>query len=173
MSAFDPKQTLAAPKSRNEALWNVSQQRSRLFYLDVGGADHLGPLLGFSGDELAELGGRHRNRGAAEVREPLFDRRIGESSVDLTVELLDNFGGRIPGRTDTEKPASVVAGQEFTHRWDVRQHRRPRRGCDRQRAQLTRSDVANRLKYWSKHNLHLSTEQIEQSLRRDRPPELI
>jgi hypothetical protein len=78
---------------------------------------------------------------------------------------LDNFGGRILGRTDTEKPASIVARQEFTHRWDFRQHRRPRRGCDRKRAQLTRSDVANRLKYWSKHNLHLPTEQIEQRRR--------
>jgi hypothetical protein len=33
--------------------------------LDVGRADHLAPLLGFLGDQLAEVGGRARKRRAA------------------------------------------------------------------------------------------------------------
>jgi hypothetical protein len=36
-----------------ERLWQPAS-----FRLDVGGSDHLGPLLGFVGDELAEVGGR-------------------------------------------------------------------------------------------------------------------
>jgi len=34
------------------------------FRLDMGGADHLGPFLGFIGEELAELGRRERKRRA-------------------------------------------------------------------------------------------------------------
>src|SRR5260370_36968043 len=32
-----------------------------LLRFDAGELDHLGPLLGFVGDEVAELGGRHRH----------------------------------------------------------------------------------------------------------------
>jgi hypothetical protein len=32
-----------------------------LLWLDVGGPDHLGPLVGVVGDELAKVGGRHRH----------------------------------------------------------------------------------------------------------------
>ena len=38
--------------------------------LMAGELDHLAPLLGFVGDELAEVGGRARKRRAAEVGEP-------------------------------------------------------------------------------------------------------
>src|SRR6516165_11683522 len=47
--------------------------------LDVGRADHLAPLFGVLGDELAELSGRHRQWNAAQVCEPLLDLRIGEA----------------------------------------------------------------------------------------------
>jgi hypothetical protein len=38
--------------------------------LDVRELDHLGPLLGFVGDELAEVAGRSRKRRAAQVGKP-------------------------------------------------------------------------------------------------------
>jgi hypothetical protein len=41
-----------------------------LFRLDVGGPDHLAPLLGFVGDKLAEIGGRVTQSNAAEVGKP-------------------------------------------------------------------------------------------------------
>src|SRR5262249_22938216 len=40
------------------ALWNIGATRMALFGLDVGRPDHLAPLLGFVGDELAKVGGR-------------------------------------------------------------------------------------------------------------------
>src|SRR5215469_8782278 len=49
------------------------------FRLDVGGADHLGPFLGFVGEELAELGWRERKRGASEIGKARLDFGIARS----------------------------------------------------------------------------------------------
>jgi len=54
----------------------------------------LPPFRGFVGDELAELGGRHGHRNAANVGEPRPDLRIGETRIDLLVELVDHVGRR-------------------------------------------------------------------------------
>jgi hypothetical protein len=40
--------------------------------LDAGELDHLAPLLGFLRDQLAEVGGRHRHRHAAQIGKPRF-----------------------------------------------------------------------------------------------------
>src|SRR5215831_8173197 len=48
--------------------------------LDAGEFDHLGPFLGFVGDELAEVGRRERNRRAAQVVKPRPDLGIGKAS---------------------------------------------------------------------------------------------
>src|SRR5436309_12070402 len=48
------------------------------FGLDVGCPDHLGPLLGFLGDQLAELVGRHRRRQAAIGDETRLHPGLGE-----------------------------------------------------------------------------------------------
>src|SRR5262245_1008981 len=45
--------------------------------LDVGRADHLAPLLGFCGDEFAEVGRRADKRCAAQVGQPLLNLGIG------------------------------------------------------------------------------------------------
>src|SRR6516165_11861875 len=57
------------------------------FRLDMGGADHLGPFLGFVGEELAELGRTERKRGAAEIGKARLDFGISEGKRDLAVEL--------------------------------------------------------------------------------------
>ena len=54
----------------------------------------LPPFRGFVGDELAKLGGRHGHRNAANVGEPRPDLRIGETRIDLLVELVDHVGRR-------------------------------------------------------------------------------
>jgi hypothetical protein len=59
--------------------------------LDARGLDHLGPLLGFVGDELAEIGGRARQRRTTHIGKPRLHFGIGEGSVDLLVELLDDL----------------------------------------------------------------------------------
>src|SRR2546430_1326686 len=49
--------------------------------------DHLAPLLGFLSDQLPEVSGPTRKHRAAEVSEPRFHVGIGESRIDLLVEL--------------------------------------------------------------------------------------
>src|SRR5262249_24666574 len=46
--------------------------------LEVGRPDHLGPLLGVVGNELAEIGGRAGKQRAAEVEQPRLELRILE-----------------------------------------------------------------------------------------------
>jgi len=73
--------------------------------LDVGSPDHLGPLLGFGGDELTEVRGRHRHRLVAEVGKPSLDALIGEGGVDLVVEPLDDVSRRVPWRAESRDPS--------------------------------------------------------------------
>src|SRR5262249_14118157 len=76
-----------------------------LFRLDVEEFDHLAPLLGFISDELPEVGRRATKWSAANIGEPRADTGIGESGIDLLVELVDGFGGRALGRSNP-KPAT-------------------------------------------------------------------
>src|ERR1700694_1653135 len=78
---------------------------SVLLRLDVDCPDYLTPLLGFFGDELSEVGGRARKRGAAQVGKARLDTSIGEASIDLPVELLDDFGRRIPRHAQADPSA--------------------------------------------------------------------
>ena len=68
--------------------------------LDVGELHHLGPFLGFVDDESAEVGGRTRKRCASQVGKPGLHLGIGESAIDLSVELVDDVGGRVSRRAD-------------------------------------------------------------------------
>src|ERR1700722_8589628 len=88
---------------------NVAPQRDGLFRLDVGGADHLAPFLGFSGDERAELGGGHRHRAPAEIGEPRLQPGIREAGIDFPVEPLDDLGWGALGRPDAIPLARLVA----------------------------------------------------------------
>src|SRR5262245_46468855 len=76
---------------RNGTLWNIDSGSASV-RLDVEGADHLAPLLGFVSDELCEVGGRERECVAAQVGKPRFELGIDKASVDLLVELLDDLG---------------------------------------------------------------------------------
>src|SRR5262245_45052389 len=133
MSANDPKRTLASPKSRNGC---------------YGISDH--GCLGYSGLMLA-----------AQIGYPRRHRGIGEARIDFPVERVDDFRRRVLGCTEAKPPARLVARHEFTHRRDVRQRHRARRGGDRQGAQLTCPDVLHRRGNALKHDLHLSAEQID------------
>ena len=50
----------------------------KLFWLDVGGPDHLVPLLSLLGEELAEVGGGARETRATQTGKPRLDPGIGE-----------------------------------------------------------------------------------------------
>src|SRR5262245_52983815 len=91
----------------------------RSFRLAVGRPDHLGPLLGFLGNELAEIGGRADERRAAEFGEPRLDLAMREAGVDLMVEPSSYLARRVLGRTDCNKCAGREARQEFAQCWHV------------------------------------------------------
>src|SRR5262249_58839992 len=87
--------------------------------LDIGGADHLAPLLGLVGDELAEVGGRAGKCAGSEFGNSRLDLKIGKSSVNFLVELEHDFGGYIFRRGDTEPRIGLITRQEFGYGWNV------------------------------------------------------
>ena len=82
--------------------------------LDVGRSDHPAPSFGFISDKIAKLGRRRRAWKATEVRESLLDLWIGKSSIDLAIELVDEFGRGVLRRADPEPYRRLIARYEFT-----------------------------------------------------------
>ena len=76
----------------------------------------LPPFRGFVGDELAKLGGRHGHPNAANVGGPRLDLHIGETRIDLLVELVDHVDRRARRCADpwrlTSNSAKVNASDE-------------------------------------------------------------
>src|SRR5262249_59376490 len=88
----DPQRVIGT-HSQIGRLWNIDSGSASV-RLDVEGPDDLAPLFGFVGDELAKVGGREREHVATQVGKPRLHLGIGEASVDLLVELLDDLGRR-------------------------------------------------------------------------------
>src|SRR5262245_25793327 len=109
------------------------RRRSGSFRLYTGELDHLAPLLGFVGDQLAKVCGRTGKNHATHVGELRLEFAISESGVDLRVELVDDLGRRAPGHADAEPAGRLVTWQEIAHSWNVRQRIRTRcaRYCER------------------------------------------
>src|SRR5215813_12088399 len=91
------------------------------FRLDVGPPDHLCPLCRVVRDELLEVGGRAAKRRASLLDKPGLDNRIGDSGVDLPVEIFNDLGGRAPRRANSIPCTRLIARDEIAHGWDVRQ----------------------------------------------------
>src|SRR5262245_12242338 len=68
--------------------------------LDAGELDHVGPLLGFVGDQLGEVGSGAGKWFTTEIGHPRLHRGLGERRVDLAVQSLHDFGWSAPGRAD-------------------------------------------------------------------------
>src|SRR5262249_4946206 len=68
--------------------------------LDAGELDHLGPLLGFLGDQLGEVGSGAGKWFTTEIGHPRLHRGLGEHRVDLTVQSLHDFDRSAPGRAN-------------------------------------------------------------------------
>src|SRR5262245_59576156 len=119
-----------------ERAYGISAPSPTSVCLDAGQLDHLAPLLGFFGDELAEVGGRARNHCTAQIGEPCLKLGIGKASVDLRVELVDDFLWSVLRRAETPPCACLVSLHKLTYGRDVRQCVRARRGGYRERTQL-------------------------------------
>src|SRR5262249_59612161 len=86
---------------------------------------HLGPLLGFVGDEPAEVGGRARNHDCTEVGEPCLYFGIRESRIDLLVELVDDLGGCVFWEADALPEDPPLTPPQITPPPDVPPPRPP------------------------------------------------
>src|SRR5438132_6856112 len=79
------------------------------------GTDHLGPFLGFIGEELAEFSRCQRKRRAAQIGKARRDFGISEGRSDLAIELIDNGGGLFLGApSPSQSPASKPGTNSLT-----------------------------------------------------------
>src|SRR5262245_65918077 len=76
--------------------------------LDAGELHHFGPLLGFAGEETAEVGGWAGQHRSTHVGQPRLRLGVGEDCIDLHVEPPDDLRRRVPGRNDAEERAGLV-----------------------------------------------------------------
>jgi hypothetical protein len=76
-------------------VWNIGPRVKDLIHPDLGRLDHLSPLLCVLGDEFAEVGGCHRLWNAADLSESRHYLRISEGRINLFVDLVDDFAGRV------------------------------------------------------------------------------
>src|SRR5262245_12006711 len=127
-----------------------------LLRLDVGRPNHLAPLLGFVGDELAEVGRRANKHRAAEVSKPRLQPRIGNTGVNLLVKLLDNVGWRASRCANTSECTRLKTWHGIADGWNVWEWIQPRNGCHAERAQLARFDVFGRTSHRVEQHLNLT-----------------
>src|SRR5262249_60155631 len=86
---------IAAANVLMNALRNVHGIAWRIASLnpDVGCADHLGPFLGFLGNEFAETGGRKGKLSATFVGKPRLDFGISKSGGGFSFWFCEKLGG--------------------------------------------------------------------------------
>src|SRR5262249_58052586 len=113
----------AAPKAscrfRRMSVTKYWAERSLRF--NAGCPNHLRPLFLVIYDELAEVGGRAGNHRAAKIGKPRLHLGIDEGRINFLVELVDDFGRRVPGRGKAKPPACLVARPEICHGTAIRQ----------------------------------------------------
>src|SRR5262249_53001921 len=105
--------TLSAPAIRRTGFMERGAGSAGSICLDACELHHLAPLLGFLGDQLAEVCGRDDKRRASKVGKPRLDLGIGEARVDLLVELVDDLHWRVFGYADAIPVARLIARHEL------------------------------------------------------------
>ena len=110
----------AAAKQRRHSIKSSTQTGSHspngIYGMCSRTANHSGLMLAAritlahfsvsSAMKLAEVGGRARKHGAAQIGKPRLNLGIGEGGVDLVVELVDDLGRRALG---TPTPYQLLA----------------------------------------------------------------
>src|SRR6516164_144935 len=132
--------TLLAPFAER-VLRNIRPGSRGSLRLDVGGPDHLAPLLGFGGEELAKFGRLTGKRCIAQIAESRFHLGAHETRIDLPVEPFDDVRRRIPGGAQAKPRARLVARHEITEYRNVRQDLRARGRRHRQGAKPAGANI--------------------------------
>src|SRR5262249_44848969 len=75
--------------------------------------DYFAPLLGIVSDELAEVGDRAVKYHAPKVGKPRLQLGISEPRIDLAIELINDLGRRVFGRTEANPLARLETRHEI------------------------------------------------------------
>src|SRR5262245_5510955 len=102
------------------AIWRVTNRTDTSLRLNAGALDHLCPFLGLRGHEGIGLGGREHDRLGSDIGKARQDRRIGECSVDLAIEPLDDLARRARRRADARERAHLEARNGLARERNVR-----------------------------------------------------
>src|SRR5262245_31650451 len=92
-----------------------------LLRLDVGRPDHLAPFFGLLNDKPSKVGGRHWRCHVTKFRKLRLHLGVGEGSINLLVELLDDLSGCSFGCADALPSARLIPWYEFAHGRSIRQ----------------------------------------------------
>jgi hypothetical protein len=87
--------------------------------LGTGELNYLGPFFDFASVQPSEFRGRERQHGPTEIGKMRFHFRIGESRIDLTVQLVHDFIGGVPGRANAVDYTGLIIWKEFSHGWNA------------------------------------------------------
>src|SRR5262249_1928361 len=82
---------------------------------------YFAPLLGIVSDELAEVPDRAGQYNAAKGGKPPLQLGISEPRIDLAIELINDLGRCVFGRTEANPLARLETRHEIAHSGDIRQ----------------------------------------------------
>src|SRR5262249_48790153 len=128
--------------------------------LCAGELDYFAPLLGIVSDDLAEIRDRAGKYHAPKVGKPRLQLGISEPRIDLAIELINDLGRRVFGRTEANPLARLETRHEIAHSGDIRQCLWAHRCGHCQGAQPTSPNVFDRRRHVGKRHLDLPAKQI-------------
>src|SRR5262245_57943678 len=88
---------------------------------DARELDHLGPFLGFLGNQLSKVDGRTPNYYAAQIGNACSKLGISEACIDLCIQVIDDLRRCGFWCAEAEPVARFIPRHEFTNRRSVRQ----------------------------------------------------
>src|SRR5262245_11879867 len=97
------------------------ERLARSLRLDVCELYDLTPLLGFVGDELAELGRRARQNRDPQISQSRLHFGIGEAFIDLLIEPVNDLRWCVLGGPHAINHHRLVAWHELAYGRDARQ----------------------------------------------------
>src|SRR5262245_28757947 len=89
--------------------------------LCAGELDYFAPLLGIISDELAEVRDRAGKYHAPKVGKPRLQLGISKPRIDLAIELINDLGRGVFGRTETNPLARLETRHEIANGRDIRE----------------------------------------------------
>src|SRR5215467_4607195 len=103
------------------ALGRKRPRARRSLGLCAGELDYFAPLLGIVSDELAEVRDRAGKYHASKVGKPRLQLGISEPRIDLAIELINDLGRRVFGRTEANPLARLETRHEIANGRDIRE----------------------------------------------------